>query len=129
MPLDSSSNQEQAILYQARTLAPAERSAFLNRACGQDEELRRRIEARLKAEAIQLPHNNADHAAEPNGTLILANGQPQARGSRAVSVCLGPTWTHRVPNAFFLEQRSLGVTESSRWSAKAASAKFTEPMT
>jgi serine/threonine-protein kinase len=83
MPLDSSSNQEQAILYQARTLPPAERAAFLNRACGQDEELRRRIEARLKAEAIWLPLNNADQAAGPGGTLILANGQAPTRGGRA----------------------------------------------
>ena len=83
MPLDSSSNQEQAILYQARRLGPAERAAFLNGACGQDEELRRRIEARLKAEAIQLPLNKAEQAAGSNGTLILANGQPPTPGSTA----------------------------------------------
>ena len=73
MSLDSSTNQERVLLVKARALAPAERAAFLQGACGEDQELRQRIEARLKAEAIQLPHGNNEPAAGPGGTIPVAN--------------------------------------------------------
>jgi hypothetical protein len=82
MPLDSSISQEQAILYQARGLAPAERGAFLKEACGQDQELRQRIEARLKAEAIQLPLKKSEPVAGPGGTLVVGNGPGEAHPSK-----------------------------------------------
>ena len=73
MSLDSSTNQEQVLLVKARALAPAERAAFLEGACGLDQELRQRIEGRLKAEAIQLPHGNNQPAAGPGGTFLDVN--------------------------------------------------------
>jgi serine/threonine-protein kinase len=83
MALDSSTNQEQAILVKARALAPAERAAFLQGACGQDQELRQRIEARLKAEAIQLPQGNREPGAGPGGTVVAAIGLPDEHRGQA----------------------------------------------
>ncbi len=73
MSLDSSTRQERELLDKVRALAPAERAAFLLGACGQDQELRQRIETWLKAQAIQLPHGNNQPAAGPGGTVPIAN--------------------------------------------------------
>ena len=71
MPLESSRNQEQAIFFRARALAPAERDAFLQGACAGEPEMRQRLEARLKAEAIPLPLQGQQPALGPDGTLII----------------------------------------------------------
>jgi len=54
MPLDSSCDQERKLVLRAKALPPRERAAFLGQACGADVELRERIEAKLKLEAVQL---------------------------------------------------------------------------
>jgi hypothetical protein len=81
MPLDSSTSQEQKILFRARALAPGERAVFLQEACGADSELRGRIEARLNAEAIQLPRRESQPDAGPGGTVIVGDGLPGSRGT------------------------------------------------
>jgi serine/threonine-protein kinase len=71
MPLDSSANQEHAILIKARALAPGERAAFLQEACGMDSELRRRIEAGLKAERLLLAQEDGQAKIAPGGTIVV----------------------------------------------------------
>jgi serine/threonine protein kinase len=48
--MDNQPNQEETIFHAAIELAPAERNAYLTRACAGDEPLRRRIEVLLQAE-------------------------------------------------------------------------------
>ena len=47
--MDSDSDREIAIFTEALKLPLEEREAFLERVCGDDEELRRRLEAMLRA--------------------------------------------------------------------------------
>jgi hypothetical protein len=84
MALDSSPNQEQAILLKARTLPAAERAAFLRDACGPDLQLRQRIEARLKVEAIQLPKGHSGPGVGPSGAV--ANGSPDKHNSTSAEL-------------------------------------------
>ncbi|MHC4891589.1 MAG: serine/threonine protein kinase, partial [Planctomycetota bacterium] len=46
-------NKVEKIFYQARDKSPEQREAFLNEACGNDQELHNRIEALLKANDLQ----------------------------------------------------------------------------
>src|SRR3974377_1878133 len=92
MPLDSSDNQEHAILIRARALTPGERAAFLQEACGADSALRCRIETRLKAERLLLAPED-DHARIAlGGTKVIGEssleslpGQPGTTGVLAHS--------------------------------------------
>jgi hypothetical protein len=47
--MNSDSDREVAIFTQALKIAPEERDAFLDHACGVDEDLRGKVEALLKA--------------------------------------------------------------------------------
>lgn len=85
MSLDSSDHPERVILLRAMALAPAERAAFLQEACGENPELRRRIEARLKAEAIQLPLKDSPPGAGPGGTVLIAQDLPGNHPGKATN--------------------------------------------
>jgi eukaryotic-like serine/threonine-protein kinase len=47
--MNGDSDREVAIFTEALKVSPQERDAFLDRRCGEDEEMRRRLEALLKA--------------------------------------------------------------------------------
>jgi serine/threonine protein kinase/WD40 repeat protein len=75
----------EALFNQARQLAPAERPVFLAKACGNDTELRRRLEELLNAEAKAgafLPES-------PQETATLKSGQPEDSPDEAVGQTLG----------------------------------------
>ena len=101
MALDSSTKQEQVLLAKARALAPAERAAFLRDACGQDQELRQRIESRLKAEAIQLPQGKNKPGVGPDGTIALTNGSPEGHDSQPATMA-GSALSEPSPHGRFL---------------------------
>jgi hypothetical protein len=60
------SNREIAIFTEALKVSPRERASFLQRTCGRDEDLRRKVEALLKAHSrlgnfLEEPPPGASH--------------------------------------------------------------------
>jgi hypothetical protein len=72
----------------------------LREACGDDSELRGRIEARLKVEAIPLPLKPGPFVAGPGGTMVIGDASDGSPGS------------------------SLGATTSAREAAQSCASRF-----
>jgi len=81
--MNNSSNLESIFFAALEKHSPAERSAFLDKACATDDELRRRVERMLAAQAAAgsfLESPAADLAAIPN-SLPRYSGEGLGEGS------------------------------------------------
>ncbi len=85
IPLDSSDEQERAIVLQAMAIAPDKRLAFLQEACRDDPGLLRRVQARLEAQAVQPPPDSGQADAPPRGTMVVGKSLIVATHSQSVS--------------------------------------------
>jgi hypothetical protein len=79
-------NRIEELFHQAADLAPTDRPAFLNQACGADQELRREVELLLAADT---PNQTAIEAAIFEAVAGLpadtqGGSEPPARGSAVI---------------------------------------------
>src|SRR5882724_7909874 len=85
MPLDLPDKQEQALVLRAISIAPDERTAYLQEACRDDPGLLRRVQARLEAQAVQPPPNSGQAGAPLRGTIVIGESLLVATHSQSGS--------------------------------------------
>ena len=128
----------ESVFLQASELAPDERSAYLDRECGDDEELRTRIEAMLAADgesvggAIAAVHASVDHVLNERtralvdrsigayrlvreigrgGMGVVYLGEAEDGSQAAVKILLSAVFSEQVRRRFDIERAVLADLE------------------